>query len=201
MFSPEIEVTDDDGETVRLTAYKSAVFSNWIPIRRQIERLGLLERKNVELDLSEVQLVDHTVMDKLHEMENDFEQQGLRFTAVGLESHQPVAGHAQSARRKGLCTVQRLTIMTSPDLERMLETIIIRLGASGFTTIACSGVGRHGIANSAGEPQPQVRIEVIGTKDICDQIIEHLRREVQPKHRLAFVLEAVRVASQPGYGQ
>lgn len=199
LFKPEIEVTADDGQTVRLTAYKSAVFSNWIPIRRQIERLGLLERKNVELDLSDVELVDHTVMDKLHEMENDFEQQGLRFTAVGLESHQPFAGHAQSARRKGLCTVERLTIMADPEIERMLEISIIRLGASGFTSVPCTGVGRHEIRNSGAEPRPQVRIEVIATKQICEQIIDYLRREIQPEHRLAFAVEEVRVARLDAY--
>ncbi len=100
LFKPEIEIVEDDGETVRLVAYESAVFSNWIPIRRQIERLGLLERKNVELDLSATHLVDHSVMDKLHEMESDFEQQGLSFRVVGLDSHQPFADHAHAARRR-----------------------------------------------------------------------------------------------------
>ncbi|QEG43583.1 SulP family inorganic anion transporter [Roseimaritima ulvae] len=194
LFVPEIEVTEDDGQNVRLTAYRSAVFSNWIPIRRQIERLGLLERKNVELDLSEVKLVDHTVMDKLHELENDFEQQGLQFTTVGLEAHQPFAQHAHSARRKGLCLVQRLTVTTEPDIERMLETAFIRLGATGFTSLPCRGVGRHEILGNAAEMRPQVRIEVIVPQPACTQMMEYLRREVQPKHRLTFAVETVQVS-------
>ncbi|WP_182866781.1 SulP family inorganic anion transporter [Rhodopirellula sp. JC639] len=194
LFKPEIEVSSDDGQTVRLTAYKSAVFSNWIPIRRQIERVGLLQDKNVELDLAEVELVDHTVMDKLHEMENDFQQQGLQFTALGLESHQPFAAHAQSARRKGLCTVQRLTIMTDPELEEELENAIVALGASGYTSTPCRGLGRRGITNEFRTPRAQVRIEVIGTKQICDSVVDYLRRDAQVEHPLVFTVEEVRVA-------
>ncbi|QDV66781.1 C4-dicarboxylic acid transporter DauA [Rosistilla carotiformis] len=201
LFKPEIEVSEDDGQTVRLTAYNSAVFSNWIPIRRQIERLGLLERKNIELDLSAVQLVDHTVMDKLHEMENDFEQQGLIFTTIGLESHQPFAGHAQSARRKGLCTVRRLTVMTAPENEQELEAALIRLGASGFTSIPCMGAGRHELIENAGQPKPQVRIEVIAPKEACDLMMDYLRREAQTEHRVTFVVETVQVARIDSFDQ
>ncbi len=193
LFKPEIAVTEDDGTTVHLTAYQSAVFSNWIPIRRQIERVGLVERKNVELDLSETKLVDHSVMDKLHEMENDFEQQGLRFTVVGLDSHQPFAGHAQSARRKGLCTVQRLTIITDPDLEQQIQRHVVRLGASGYTSIPCYGVGRQQLQLATEEPNPQVRIEVIAPKESATLMMDFLRRELQPDHRLTFCLETVQV--------
>jgi MFS superfamily sulfate permease-like transporter len=195
LFKPELQIIEDDGETVRMVAYKSAVFSNWIPIRRQIERAGLLERKNVELDLSQTHLVDHSVMDKLHEMEGDFEQQGLTFRVVGLDSHQPLAEHAHAARRKGLCTVQRLTVVTDPDIETMIETEFLRLGASGFTAIACVGVGRSDSSSFASfEPRPQVRMEVIAPKLLCDALIDYLRRDVMPRHRLTFAVESVQVS-------
>ncbi|WP_237607436.1 SulP family inorganic anion transporter [Roseimaritima sediminicola] len=193
LFKPEIEITADDGATVRLTAYRSAVFSNWIPIRRQIERVGLIERKNVELDLSETKLVDHSVMDKLHEMQNDFEQHGLCFTVVGLDAHQPFAGHAQSARRKGLCTVQRLTIITHPDLEPLIVAEMVRLGASGYTSIPCRGAGRQQLQLGGAQAVPQVRIEVIAAKESATRMMDQLRREIQPQHRLTFCLETVQV--------
>ncbi|MCG6156472.1 SulP family inorganic anion transporter [Rubinisphaera margarita] len=99
-FKPEIEVVEDDGTTVRIVARKSAVFSNWIQMKIRIEREGLLVGKNVELDLSETRLVDHSVMDKLHGLENDFEQYGLTFTVLGLESHRPFTQHAHAARKR-----------------------------------------------------------------------------------------------------
>ncbi|QDV54568.1 SulP family inorganic anion transporter [Rosistilla oblonga] len=201
LFKPEIELAEDDGHTVRLTAYNSAVFSNWIPIRRQIERLGLVERKNVELDLSSVQLVDHTVMDKLHEMESDFEQQGLTFTTVGLETHQPFAGHAQSARRKGLWTARRLTVVSELENQSMLEAALVRLGASGFTSMQCVGAGRHELLENAGQPKPMVRIEVIAPQEACEQMMSYLRREVQLKHRVTFAVETVQVARMDAFDQ
>ncbi len=201
LFKPQIEVTDDDGQTVRLTAYKSAVFSNWIPIRRQIERVGLLDRKNVDLDLSETQLVDHSVMEKLHEMESDFEQQGLKFRVVGLSSHRPLADHAYSARRKGLLTAQRLTIVIEPDLERMLETALIRLGASGYTSIPCYGAGRHELQTAAGETRPRIRVEVIANPKTSERIIEYLRREVQPEYRMTFSVETVQVGRSDAFDE
>lgn len=194
LFKPEIEVTQDDGKTVYLTARTSAVFSNWIPIRRQIERVGLLEQKNVELDLSDVKLVDHTVMDKLHEMQSDFEQAGLRFHVVGLESHQPFAGHAQSARRKGLWTVQRLTVFADPEIENELRLAFVRFGASGYTSIPCEGAGRHELRLAGARPRPQIRLEVIAPARECGQMMEYLRRDIQPRHRLTFTVESVQVA-------
>ncbi len=194
MFYPDIEVIDDDGQTVRFVAYKSAVFSNWIPIRRQIERLGLLERKNVELDLSETMLVDHSVMDKLHELESDFEQQGLTFKVLGLDSHQPFAEHQHAARRKGLCTIKRLTIITEPEHEQILEAELVRLGATGFTAMACHGAGRRQLEIDATEPNIQVRIEVIVPPKECSQIMLYLRRDIQPLYPLTFTVEDVQVA-------
>lgn len=194
LFKPEVELTEDDGRTVHLAAYKSAVFSNWIPIRRQIERFGLLERKNVELDLSAVQLVDHTVMDKLHEMESDFEQQGLTFHVVGLDAHQPFADHKHSARRKGMQHVQRLTIVTEPELEESLVANLVHLGASGYTLIPCYGVGKEQIRVGTLGRKPQIRVEVIAPEQTCQSIIAYLRREIQPNHHLTFGVDTVQVA-------
>jgi MFS superfamily sulfate permease-like transporter len=194
LFKPDIQITEDDGNTVRMVAFKSAVFSNWIPIRRQIERAGLLERKNVELDLSETKLVDHSVMDKLHEMESDFAQQGLSFRVVGLDAHQPFADHAHAARRKGLCLIQRLTVVADPEIERTLEKRFLALGASGFTSIPCTGVGRHDAVLGDFEPKAKVRIEVIAPKNVCELLTDFLSREMQPEHRLTYALETVQVA-------
>ncbi len=194
LFKPDIEVVEDDGKTVRLVAYESAVFSNWIPIRRQIERVGLLERKNVELDLADTKLVDHSVMDKLHEMESDFEQQGLTFHVLGLDAHQPLADHVHAARRRGLCSVRRLTVVADPELEEALEADLIRLGATGYTSIPCFGVGKHQLGATGAKPRPQVRIEVIAPAKACEAMMDHIRRELQPAHRLTFSVETVQVA-------
>jgi MFS superfamily sulfate permease-like transporter len=60
---------------------------------------GLVHRKNVIVDLSDTRLVDHTVMEKLHELERDFEREGLRLEVVGLDNHRPLSAHPFSARK------------------------------------------------------------------------------------------------------
>ena len=67
--------------------------------RRRLLRLGLYNRKNVVFDLSQARLVDHSVMEKLHEMEREFHQAGFRLEVVGLDGHLPFSDHPLSGRR------------------------------------------------------------------------------------------------------
>jgi MFS superfamily sulfate permease-like transporter len=104
LFKPYVEVVEEGEDTYWIVASHSAVFSNWIPFRRQIIQAGLVQHKNVVVDLSDTRLVDHTVMEKLHELERDFEQEGLQLKVVGLENHKPLSlsNHPQSARKRSL---------------------------------------------------------------------------------------------------
>ena len=47
-------------------------------------------------------MIDHTVMEKLHEMEKDFAQQGRKFVVVGMDEHMPVSSHPYAARTKAV---------------------------------------------------------------------------------------------------
>lgn len=85
-----------------IRASRSAVFSNWLLFRRQICTYGLIEHKNIIVDLSDTRLVDHTVMEKLHELQDDFAAQELSLQVVGLESHMSVSSHPTSARVRGV---------------------------------------------------------------------------------------------------
>jgi MFS superfamily sulfate permease-like transporter len=99
-FKPFLDVTTIDESTVRIDAGGSAVFSNWIPFRRQIERLGLVQRNDVILNLADTRLVDANVMEKLHALEAEFTRAGLRLEIVGLEAHRPLSAHPLAARRR-----------------------------------------------------------------------------------------------------
>jgi MFS superfamily sulfate permease-like transporter len=100
IFKPFLEVRVIDDNTVQIDAVGSAVFSNWIPFRGQIEKLGLLERNNVIVNLEGTRLVDHSVLEKLHELEDDFLQAGLRLDVVGLEGHRPLSKHPFATRKR-----------------------------------------------------------------------------------------------------
>ena len=84
-----------------ITARQSVVFSNWIPLKKRIERVMQDERiTSVTLDLSDTRLVDHTVMEKLHGLQREFERHGRTLMIEGLENHQPLSKHPDAARRK-----------------------------------------------------------------------------------------------------
>ncbi len=101
-FKPFLEVEEQGENTCIIRASESAVFSNWIPFKRQIEDVGLTHRRNIIVDLSGTTLVDHSVMEKLHEMQKDFVQEGLTLEITGLESHQQLSHHEYSSRRRGI---------------------------------------------------------------------------------------------------
>jgi len=102
IFKPFLEVRVIDDKTVQIDAVGSAVFSNWLPFRAQIEKLGLLERNNVIVNLEGARLVDHSVLEKLHELEGDFQQAGLRLEVVGLEGHRPLSRHPFATRKRAV---------------------------------------------------------------------------------------------------
>jgi MFS superfamily sulfate permease-like transporter len=101
LFKPFLDIEPRDDHTCVTRARGSAVFSNWIPFKHQIEHIGLTQRNNLVIDLSETKLVDHSVMEKLHELEKEFEEEGLSLELTGLDSHRKLSDHPLSARRRG----------------------------------------------------------------------------------------------------
>ena len=101
LFRPFLNVEQADEHTYRIKVSQSAVFSNWLMFRSQIYNHGLLIDKNIILDFAETKLVDHTVMEKLLDMQRDFEAKGLKLEIMGLEHHISLSGHPASARLRG----------------------------------------------------------------------------------------------------
>ncbi len=99
LFKSYVDV-DVEGDTATVHARYSAVFSNWLLFRRKLVQLGLVNRKNVVLDLSQTKLVDHSVMEKLDELQADFRREGLRLEICGLEEHRQLSDHELSARKR-----------------------------------------------------------------------------------------------------
>ncbi len=196
LFKPYIEVQEVDENTSLILARESAVFSNWIPFRRQIEEIGLVQRRNLIVDVSDTVLVDHSVMEKLHEMESDFEQEGLRFEVRGLETLQPLAANATAARKRGLAFMRRLTVICDESLEQWMEEEFVKRGATGFTTLPCSGVGRRELREGARIRHTNVRIEVVVPHAVCEAIVGFLRQEVMQEHHVTTCIETVEVLSR-----
>jgi MFS superfamily sulfate permease-like transporter len=99
-FKPFLQVTTLDDQTVQIEAAGSAVFSNWLPFRRQIVQLGLLQGNDVVVNLAGTRLVDHSVMEKLEELSHDFARAGRRLDVVGLDDHRCLSAHPHATRRR-----------------------------------------------------------------------------------------------------
>jgi MFS superfamily sulfate permease-like transporter len=98
MVKPPIAVEAKDDRTVVVSVRKALVFSNWLWLKGTLDRVG--PDKDVVLDLSETRLVDHTVMESLHEMGRSYEHAGRKLVLAGLEQHRPLSSHPHAARKK-----------------------------------------------------------------------------------------------------
>ncbi|MFO1019229.1 MAG: SulP family inorganic anion transporter [Planctomycetales bacterium] len=98
MFFPDL-VIEDQGEGDFLVSIRhTAVFSNWIALKKKLERID--EPRSITVDLSETRLVDHTVMENLHHMQEDFEHAGIPFQVQGLDDHRAFSSHPLATRKK-----------------------------------------------------------------------------------------------------
>jgi len=100
MFKPFLEVFEIDERTVRVDARGSAVFTNWIPFRRQLREIGLERGVDVIVNLEGTRLVDHSVMEGLGELQDEFARAGRTLEVVGLESHRALSGHPLATRKR-----------------------------------------------------------------------------------------------------
>ena len=120
---PTTQVKAKAPDTLLIEPPSSAVFFNWLLIRRRIVSEGLKQNKHVVLDLSSTKLVDHTVMEKLEELEQTFEAQGLTLEVVGLEGHIALSPHPKAVRLRGVVPPPHLP-HHGPEVEESEESVV-----------------------------------------------------------------------------
>jgi MFS superfamily sulfate permease-like transporter len=98
LFVLDAEVVQRGGCEFQIVVCRAVVFGNWPALKRKIARLG--PDADVTVDLSGARFVDHTVMEKLHETEREFEARGRSFVVTGLDGHRPLSSHPLAARKK-----------------------------------------------------------------------------------------------------
>jgi MFS superfamily sulfate permease-like transporter len=98
LFLPDVTVEQPDEKTYLVRVRHAAVFSNWISLKSRVSRLD--QGRDVVLDLSETELIDHTVMENLHELQHQFEESGRQLVIAGMENHRTFSAHPHSARKR-----------------------------------------------------------------------------------------------------
>lgn len=99
LFRPEIEEHNKAEGQVVLRVRHAAVFTNFLKLKKQLARHS--QARHVEVDLTDAKLVDHTVMERLHELEGEFSREGRHLHIRGLDQHRSLSAHPLSARKKG----------------------------------------------------------------------------------------------------
>ncbi len=202
LFKPYLDVTIKDDQTMLVYAHKSAVFSNWIQFRSKLVKVGINERLNVVLDLSDTTLVDHSTMEKLYELENDFSRANLELTIVGMDEHKHLAEHEFAARKRSIEKLRRITLILPEAIGDAVCKKIISIGASGYTTSTVNGVGRHQIHDARGqlpEAHAMLKIEIIVPKTLGDEIFDFCRNEIAPNHPNSIFAEQVDVLKKEAF--
>ncbi len=98
LVRPSLTTTvGEEGKCV-VTPLHSATFVSWINIKKSIDANA--DAKTIVLDLSHARVVDHTIMERLHEMQEEFARQDRELLVQGLDDHQPLSSHPLAARRR-----------------------------------------------------------------------------------------------------
>ncbi len=96
LFKISIKIIQNGSEYV-LNVENAAIFSNYIGLKKQIDRLP--RKQQVTIDFTDVKLVDHTVMESLHELQKNYIAEGGTFEIIGLESHKALSKHPFATRK------------------------------------------------------------------------------------------------------
>jgi len=106
LFRADISTVTEGDQKVTIVVRRAAVFSNWLGLRKVIVAKGEVYR-SVLVDLSATRLVDHSVMEKLHELEADFAASGKHLSVIGTDDHTPLSRHPHAARHNRNAEVER----------------------------------------------------------------------------------------------
>lgn len=98
LFKPFLTVTTEDNETYRVDVEHSAIFSNYLGLKKHLDRLP--HGKKVILDFTETRIVDHTVLSHLHDLVEKYAQNGGSMYIEGLDSHRALSDHPHASRKK-----------------------------------------------------------------------------------------------------
>ena len=98
LFRLRVSVERGENDGVTVVVKDSAIFSTWIGLKKRLEHLK--GKPKVVLDLSETSFVDHTVMERLKEMESEFKENDSTLVITGLDQHRKLSDYPTAARKR-----------------------------------------------------------------------------------------------------
>lgn len=98
IFKPFLTIIIENEENYLIDVEHSAIFSNYIGLKKQLDTLP--RGKTIIVDFTKATLVDHTVMEHIHEMAEKYNLEGGSFKIIGLNQHKPLSEHPHATRKK-----------------------------------------------------------------------------------------------------
>ncbi|HSZ72384.1 MAG TPA: SulP family inorganic anion transporter, partial [Cytophagaceae bacterium] len=96
LFNTIVTITSKDKNEHKLAVKGVLTFSNYLGLKKKLDQFTTKDR--LQLDLSQVEYVDHTVMEHLHHLGEDYHRDGGDLKIIGTENLQPVSAHPLSDR-------------------------------------------------------------------------------------------------------
>lgn len=85
----------ENGNDINVKLHGSALFTNFLPLKKTLDKLP--KGKQINIDLKNGYLIDHTVMEYLHDFMHDYEGQGGHCRQIGEPIH-TFSNHELAAR-------------------------------------------------------------------------------------------------------
>jgi len=92
-----------DRDTLTLTVHEAAIFSNYLGLKKRLDRVDSSVRR-VVVDFDNCWVVDHTVLAKLQSLESTWKDRELLLT--GFDGHLPLSHHELADRCKARTLAQ-----------------------------------------------------------------------------------------------
>jgi MFS superfamily sulfate permease-like transporter len=91
--------THDIEEARVLRVSRAVMFTNYISLRRKIDEMAA-DCTSVVIDLTEASPVDHTALEKLHRLRDEWQRNGRTLEIRGLDTHSQSSQHELASRWK-----------------------------------------------------------------------------------------------------
>ncbi|MDD5267624.1 MAG: SulP family inorganic anion transporter [Methylococcales bacterium] len=97
LFKIHFVIEQQDASTVVVSIVGAAIFSNFMSLKTTLANLE--NGKTIIFQMNNTYLLDHTVMEFLHDFQHNYEGHGGKCIFLGMEAHDTYSRHPLSARR------------------------------------------------------------------------------------------------------
>jgi MFS superfamily sulfate permease-like transporter len=92
-------VASTQGERATIACKSPAIFGNYLSLHSQLHSARANNARAIAVDFSEASVVDHTTMERLHDMKAELQTAGISLDLIGLDRLAPVSDHPLASRR------------------------------------------------------------------------------------------------------